>query len=136
MALLLCGNMIYAQSVGLEYVSELQTNFNGDNNFVNLLKLNGELPLSDKVRFRLSTISVARTNDEDIVNDLQVFSNIDVENIPFALSVAAVEWDIDAHNSLLFGVHNMNEDTFSSDVTGLFTIVHVAFILHCHVIIR
>lgn len=121
MALLLCGNMIYAQSVGLEYVSELQTNFKGDNNFVNLLKLNGELPLSEKVRFRLSTISVARTNDEAIVNDLQVFSNIDVENIPFALSVAAVEWDIDAHNSLLFGVHNMNEDTFSSDVTGLFT---------------
>ena len=121
LALLLCGNMIYAQSVGLEYVSELQTNFKGDNNFVNLLKLNGELPLSDKVRLRLFTISVARTNDEAIVNDLQVFSNIDVENIPFALSVAAVEWDIDAHNSLLFGVHNMNEDVFSSEVTSLFT---------------
>ena len=121
LALLSCGNILYAQSVGLEYVSELQTNFKGDNNFVNLLKLHGELPFTDNVRLRLSSISVARTNDESVANDLQVFSNIDVEGIPLALSVAAVEWDIDAHNSLLLGVHNMNEDVFSSEVTSLFT---------------
>ena len=118
---LLCGNILFAQRVGMEYVSELQTNFKGDYNFVNLLKLNGDLPFSDNVRFRLSTISVARTNDESIANDMQEFSNIDVENIVLAFSVAGVEWDVDEHNTFLFGVHNVNEETFSSDVTSLFT---------------
>lgn len=119
--LTLNSHLLFAQSFGVEYTSEMQTNFKGDNNFVNLLRLNGELPLSKSVRIKVSTISAAKTNDESIANDIQVFSNIEIENLPLALSIGGVEWDIDENNTVLFGVHNVNEDFFTSDVTSLFT---------------
>lgn len=121
MTLLLCGKMLYAQSVGMEYITELQTDFKGESNFVNYLRLNGELPLSERVKLRASTISAAKSNEACIANDIQGASNIEIDNLSLALFVACVEWDIDAHNNVLFGVHNMNEDFFASDVTGLFT---------------
>lgn len=119
--LTLDSHLLFAQSFGVEYTTELQTNFKGDNNFVNLLKLNGELPLSKNVRVKVSTLSTAKTNDTSIANDMQVFSNIEVDNMILALSVGGIEWSIDDNNILLFGVHNVNEDFFTSDVTSLFT---------------
>lgn len=122
MAALMSGSLnVDAQTVGIEYISELQTNFKGDNNYVNLLRLNAELPLSDKVRLRASTISSAKSNPESIANDIQTFSNIEIDNLALGLSIAAIEWDIDEHNSILAGVHHVNEDCFASDVTSLFT---------------
>lgn len=104
-----------------EYNGEVETDFDHHFNFINLLHLNADATLSSRLSFHLSTLSVARTNDNAVINDLQVFSNLDAENIPFALSVAALEWQIDSKNTLTAGIHHINDYCFASDVTGLFT---------------
>lgn len=61
------------------------------------------------------------TADESIGGDLQTFSNLDADDIPFALSLCDLSWQIDDHQSLYLGVRNMNEDYFNSPVTSFFT---------------
>ena len=74
-------------SFGLDYTSELQTNFSWTK-WVNLLELSAEVPLSRKFSFSLASLSAVTTNEDYLARDLQVFSNIEVWNIPFALTVA------------------------------------------------
>lgn len=122
-ALMMGGLHLHAQEFGVEYTSELQTGFRDirDFNFVNLLRLNAEIPLSRSITMEAATISIAKTREEHLVDDLQTFSNIEEENLPLALAVCGMNWQIQDHHSLFFGIRNMNEDYFTSDVTSFFT---------------
>lgn len=54
---------------GMQYDAELQTNFHGDYNFLNLLRLDGSVRLSENLRINVSTLSIAHTN-ENLASDL------------------------------------------------------------------
>lgn len=104
---------------GIECATEMQTDFK-NLNWVNLLKMNFSQALCKGLRFDLGSISVARTRAERLVDDLQVFSNIEEENLPFSLSVAGISF-CRGRLQIFAGIRNMNEDYFTSPVTSLFT---------------
>ncbi len=106
---------------GIELTSELQASNKGDLNNANLLRLDASLPISRNVSIEAASISTYMTASESIGDDLQTFSNLDAGNIPFALSVCNVAWQINDRHSLFMGIRNMNEDYFCSDVTSFFT---------------
>lgn len=110
-----------AQKFGLDYTSEFQTDFKNNYNFLNLLKLEAEINISKHLSFQASTISTAKTNEAKLIDDFQGFSNIEIEDIPLAISVANIEWKINDKNSIFVGVRNINEDYFVSDVTSFYT---------------
>lgn len=111
---------LFAQTFGLEYTGELQTDFKRAK-MANLLQLNAEIPFAKKFSFSLSSVSVASTDTEPLIDDLQGYSNIDAQNIPFALSVAGFSWNVNEHHSLFAGIRRMDEDYFCSEVLSLFT---------------
>lgn len=119
-ALLLAAHHLHAQHLGVEYTAEMQTNFR-EINLVNFLRLNTEMPLGRSVSLVASTISIAKTCEDRLVNDLQVFSNIDEENLPLAIAVSGVNWQMADHHALFIGIRNVNEDFFTSPATSLFT---------------
>lgn len=119
-ALTLGGLHLHAQEFGVEYTSELQTNFRAAN-FVNLLRLDAEIPFSNSFAFEASTISIVKSRNDRLVDDLQIFSNIEEVNLPFALAVCGAKWLFNDRHSLFLGVRNMNEDYFSSPVSSFFT---------------
>lgn len=108
---------------GLDYTGELQTDFRGGSNFLNLLRLDGKVNITDRLSFNVSTLSIGSSKD-NMMSDLQVFSNIEVfEEIPLTLAVAGVEWQIPSGNgdhTLFAGIRNTGEDYFASDVTSFF----------------
>ena len=106
---------------GLELTTEQQLTHKGEYNFANLLKLQASIPLCKTLTLDASSISTYMTSDWSIGEDLQIFSNLDAENIPFAFSVFGFDWHPSEHHSLFLGIRNMNEDYFCSDVTSLFT---------------
>ncbi len=114
------GLHLHAQKLGVEYTTELQTNFR-ESNFVNLLRLNAEVPINKSVSIEASTISIAKTRNERLVDDLQTFSNIEEDNLPLAIAVCGANWQINDKHSLFMGIRNMNEDYFTSPVTSFFT---------------
>ena len=72
-----------AQSVfGIEYTTEIQTNFK-DLNWVNLLKLKLSQTLYDHIRLEIGTISIAKTHSERLIDDLHIFSNIEEKSCLF-----------------------------------------------------
>ena len=107
-------------SFELEYTAELQTDFKRTRQ-VNLLQLCAKLPLSRRVSFKVSSLSIASTTEEALAADLQVYSNIDALNQPFMLSVAGFSWQINDCHSLFAGIRSIDEDYFCSDVLSLFT---------------
>lgn len=119
-ALMTGGLHLHAQDFGVEYTTELQTNFQGCN-FVNLLRLNAEIPISKSMTVEASTISIAKTRNERLLDDLQTFSNIEEDNLPLAIAVCGANWQINDKHSLFMGIRNMNEDYFTSPVTSFFT---------------
>ncbi len=119
-ALMMGGLPLQAQRLGVEYVSEWQTNLKKCN-WVNMLYLHGELPLNNAVSVELASISVAKTRKERLIEDLQVFSNVEEDNLPFALAVGGVNWTINERHALFCGIRNMNEDYFVSETTSFFT---------------
>ena len=110
-----------AQELGIWYDSELQTDFHGNYNHVDLLYLSAEYSLRNNLKFSAATISIAKTREERLIDDLQVFSNIEEDNLPLALAVADMEWQINDRHTLFMGIRNVNEDYFTSPVTSLFT---------------
>lgn len=106
---------------GMELTSEVQAANKGDYNNANLLRLDASLPISRNVSIEAASISTYMTASESIGDELQTFSNLDAGNIPFALSVCNVAWQINDRHSLFMGIRNMNEDYFCSDVTSFFT---------------
>ena len=114
------GLHLHAQDFGAEYTTELQTNFQGCN-FVNLLRLNAEVPVSKSMTVEASAISIAKTRNKKLLDDLQTFSNIEEDNLPLAIAVCGANWQIKEKHSLFLGIRNMNEDYFISPVTSFFT---------------
>lgn len=112
--------MLHGQTIELEYSGELQTNFSGKYNFVNQLHFSVEKQVSNSFTLNLGTISTAKTC-ENILDDIQGFSNIEADNLPLALTVAGITWNINKYNNLFAGIRRVDEDYFTSDVLGLFT---------------
>lgn len=112
---------IQAQTCGLEYTGELQTGFNGKTCFANQLYLNAELEINDHLKFCTSTLSIARSREDRILDDLQVFSNVDADNIVLTPCIAGVEWSINDRHSLYVGIRDVSADYFTSPITSLFT---------------
>ena len=122
---------LYAQdsaqtSFGINYATEIQTNFGEKYNWVNLLSLSAELPtekISKKWKngsFQIETISIFKIFEERIVEDLMTFSNIEEENMLINLFLLGYthQWE---KISLFGGVRNVNNDYFIMPYTSLFT---------------
>ena len=77
--------------VGAAYAGELQSDFR-DWNWVNMLRLEFSQPLGSRLRLDIATISIARTHEGRLIDDLQGFSNIEEEDTPLAPAVACVTW--------------------------------------------
>ena len=121
-ALMTGSNHTMAQSYfGLEYYGELQSDFKGGFNFPNLLRLNLDMPAGRFVTIEASSISIAKTSKERLVDDLQTFSNIEEDNLPFALARLGLAVQLVEGHTLYLGIRNVNEDYFTSPVTSLFT---------------
>lgn len=114
-------SVVLKPEFGMELTSELQLTHEKRVNFVNLLRLYANVPLSNVLSMEAASISTCMTSKESIGDDIQTFSNIDAGNIIFALSKFGLNWDINDNHSLFLGIRNMNEDYFVSPVTSLFT---------------
>ena len=111
---------LVAQNLDLNYITELETNFHKGFKWINLLRTDLSFPVNNQIEFELASFSVSKTSDTYIANDLQTFSNIDTENIPWTLAVLGINWQM-KNSSLFIGIRNVNEDYFTSPCTALFT---------------
>ncbi|MDR2962056.1 MAG: carbohydrate porin [Bacteroidales bacterium] len=111
---------------GVDYTSELQSNFGRKYNWVNLLTLWGEVPTEKLCKgwrggaFQAGTFGSYKLFDEQIVPDLQTYSNIEEDNrwLNFSLLGYEQRW----HKVTLYaGVRSANYDYFISPYTSLFT---------------
>lgn len=109
-----------AQDFNLTYTTEFQTDFRKGAKWVNLLRTDFLQSLGNSVNIEVASISVARTSDKKLVDDLQVYSNIEEENLPLALAILGINWHVGA-SSLFVGIRNLNEDYFNSPCTSLLT---------------
>ena len=103
-----------------DYTGEMQTNFKRVK-LASALELGAELPINRHLTFELRSVSYITTDESPLINDLQGFSNIDSDNLAFALAVAGLSWRINGSNSLFAGIRRIDEDYFCSDVLSLFT---------------
>lgn len=108
-----------AQTFSGVYTAEWQWDMNKNTNFVNLLRLELNVPLWNGGTFEAATLHVAKTND-GIIDDWQGFSNIEADNMFGGIAVLGYmhEWKA---GHVFVGVRNVNEDFFTSDITALFT---------------
>lgn len=108
-----------AQKFSGVYTAEWQWDMNKNTNFVNLLRLELDVPLWKGGTFEAATLHVAKTND-GIIDDWQGFSNIEADNMFGGIAVLGYmhEWKA---GHVFVGVRNVNEDFFTSDITALFT---------------
>ena len=109
-------------SFGADLTSEVQTDFKRVR-WANLLHLHADIPFSRALSLQVGSISTLSTKKELEVADLQGYSNIDTYdlNIPFALTVAGLTWQINDRHSLFAGIRRTDEDYFCSDGLALFT---------------
>ena len=103
-----------------DYTGEVQTNFKRAK-LASALELRAELPVNRHLTVCLRSVSYVTTDENPFIDDLQGFSNIDSDNLAFALAVAGLSWQIDSSNSLFAGIRRIDEDYFCSDVLSLFT---------------
>lgn len=118
---MVCSHRLKAQEVGLWYDTELQFDTHGKTNHVNLLYLSADYQASKQIKLSAATISIAKTRDESLIDDLQTFSNVEADNMPLTLALAGVSWTPNQRHTLFAGIRNVNEDYFISPVTSLFT---------------
>ena len=85
-----------AQDFNLTYTTEFQTDFRKGAKWVNLLRTDFLQSLGNSVNIEVASISVARTSDKKLVDDLQVYSNIEEENLPLALAILGINWHVGA----------------------------------------
>lgn len=114
-----CVGMAFTQ-VGLEYITEMQTDFKRGTNWVNMLRASLAFPLNRQLTVEAATISIAETRTEPLLPDLQTFSNIEEANLPLAFALLGVKWEW-GKSACFIGIRNMNEDYFNSPCTSLFT---------------
>ena len=106
---------------GATLTSDIQTDFK-ETRMQHLLELSAEVPLSRKVTLQVSSMSAMASDEEWLYYDMQGFSNIDCyEDVPFALTVAGLEWKINDRHTLFAGIRRTDEDYFCSDALGMFT---------------
>lgn len=110
----------FGQEFHANLTTEIETDFHDKNDWVNQLRLDFSMPLSKHVFIDAATYSVAQTREEGVADDYQTFSNIYADNMTLALAVAGVRWET-GKTMFFFGVRNVGEDYFTSDVTSLFT---------------
>lgn len=110
-----------AQSISIEYQTELQTDFGTGLNNIHLLRLDADIPIGKVFRIEAATLTIAKTRQERILDDLQVFSNIEEDTRWLALAVAGISLQLGDNHTLAMGIRNLNEDYFTSPVTSLFT---------------
>ncbi len=115
------GHRLAAQNLGMEYTTEIQTDFRKGSNWVNLLRLDFSVEAQkDRIEFDAATISIAKTREKRLADDYQVYSNIEEESFPVALSVLGMTWKA-GRSTVFLGIRNLNEDYFATPVTSLFT---------------
>jgi hypothetical protein len=120
---LLCAQRV---DFGLDYTTEIQTNFRGQQNWVNLLSLSAELPsenINSRWRngvFNIETITIYNAREERILDDLMTFSNIDEPSMPLGVFLLGYthHW---GRFSLFGGLRNVNHDYFAKHYTSFFT---------------
>ena len=105
-------------SFGVEYTGEIQTDFKRVRQ-ANLLHLSAEIPLSSALSFEVGSLSIHSFNKELVADDLQGYSNINADDLPFALTVAGFNWQINDHHSVFAGIRRTDEDYFCSDGLAL-----------------
>lgn len=109
-------------SFGIDYTGEVQTDFKRVR-AGNILQLSADIPFSRQLSFQVASLSTLFTQNELEVFEIQGFSNIETYgiDIPFALTVAGVNWQINDRHSLFAGIRRVDEDYFCSDGLALFT---------------
>ena len=105
---------------GLNYMGDLHTDFKKAK-FVNALWLSAELPITRKLSFDISTVTIAATDNEPLLYNILGYSSVDAETTPLALAVTGLDWQINDKHRLFFGIRNMDEDYFNNDTYALFT---------------
>lgn len=109
----------------IQYTTELQSDFGKQVNWVNLLSLRGVVPteslgLWDNGQFEAQSISIYKTSRQRIAADLQIFSNIEEDNLPIGPFILGYTQYIG--KAVLFGgLRNVNEDYFTTSYASLFT---------------
>lgn len=109
-----------AQELGVQYITEVQTDFEKSTNWMNFLRLDASLNIGKKGRIDFASIHTYRTLDRPVADDWQAFSNIDNDNLAFGLALLGYTHQFGDRFSLFAGVRNVNEDYFISDGTALF----------------
>ena len=99
--------------------TEVQTDFT-DSRWHNLLEAYINVPLSRKFTFTVGGLSHYTDDESPLIDDIQVFSNIEYWENKIALTVAGFTWQINDRHSLFAGVRRYDEDYFCSDDIGLF----------------
>lgn len=106
---LMYGRKVTGSELDLTYTTEVQTNFRKEGKWVNLLRLDYSCPLGRNFRFSFSSISIAETRQDALVDDMQGFSNIEEKNLPFApavLGLSSVNYrKNDSEYSMGAGIH-------------------------------
>lgn len=115
-----CIPCLYAQVVDATYTTEGQYNLKRNMNWCNLLRLEASLPIWKNGEWNMATIHFYKLHSTRIIDDWQMFSNIEEENLPAALATFGYSQRV-GKSALFFGVRNLNEDYFTSPVTSLFT---------------
>lgn len=105
---------------GIDYVSELQTNLEHVRS-ANLLGLQLSIPASHRLSLDFGSITTFSSDHTALADDLQGFSNIDNDCLPFALTVAGLNWSMGEGTSLFAGIRRIDEDYFCSDGLSFFT---------------
>ncbi len=109
-----------AQEFGVQYINEVQTNFKGNVNWQNFLRLDASLAIGKCGSIDYASIHTYKTLDRPVAEDWQVFSNIDNDNLAFGLAVLGYSHRFGDRLTLFAGVRNVNEDYFTSDGMALF----------------
>ena len=110
-----------AQELGVQYISEVQSDFSKSTNWMNFLRLDASLKIGSRGSIDFASIHTYKTLDRSVADDWQVFSNIDNDNLAFGLAVLGYTHQFSDRFRLFAGVRNVNEDYFVSDGTALFT---------------
>lgn len=115
----------FSQCFSGSYTAEWQWNTNKKTNWLNLLRLDLNLPIKSGTDYlEAATLHMAKAK-EGIGTDWQAFSNIEADNNVAALAVLGYRhaWE---NANVFLGVRNVNEDFFTSDATSLLSTVRVA----------
>lgn len=108
-------------SFDLDYTTEGQYNFsNTKANWVNLLDLSLEYKPWKNGSVDLQTISVYKTSEKRIADDLQTFSNIEEDNMALNIFMGGYTHTFGCV-SIFGGLRNVNNDYFTQEYTSALT---------------